>query len=186
MLIKLLLIILMLISGCRWSTKTDARERARARRRHMMMWRAERATRWKIVHSCTRRIWRREVCVLLMTKRCIIWLKQWNGIWTLQKWFSDDGRSVKHRGLELMPITFLFYLKIYCICIFLFFSLKSFSHIDLDHQTTQNTHIILDTNPVEHKFIISHFTKCILTNFYFHSLNHYVYLCTPIYDNIKN
>lgn len=135
-----MLLLIIESSGCRWSAKSDAREWARARRRHMMVWCAESATRWKIIHSCTCWIRRRKVCVLLMVKWCIIWLKQWNGIWTLQKWFFDDGRSVKHRGLELwvwtpMPITFIYYMYILWKFIASAFSLKSFSHIDLDHQT---------------------------------------------------
>lgn len=76
---------------CRWSTaaasKTDASERARTRRRHVMMWCAKGVTRRQVIHAGTCWIrWWWKIWVLLVAI-CIIGLKQWNGIWTLQKRF---------------------------------------------------------------------------------------------------
>lgn len=77
-----------------------------------MVWRAERATRRQIVHSGACRVWWRKVCVLMVVSirwwRCIIWLKQWNGIWTLKARLAvgRGGVFVKHRvGFSLNELS---------------------------------------------------------------------------------
>lgn len=192
---------LIVVSGW-WGglAEPDACERARARRRHMVMGRTERATRRKIVHSGSRGVWSREVCVLLTTKRCIIWLKQWNGIWTLQKWFStmvdrwNTGRwkwvcSANHSFelQNLLHLQFLFF-KI-------FFAYRSGSPLSLTliRNNNRSTHfIIIIAHSIHELFYNMHFFSglSIGASFgeeFFASLytmyEHYVHLLDLRYQN---
>lgn len=64
------------------AAKTEARQWACAWRWEMM-WGTE-CIAWRyVIHSCARWVWCAEIAILLKW-RCIIRLKQWTGIWTLQ------------------------------------------------------------------------------------------------------
>lgn len=113
-----------------------------------MVWRAECAAWRQIVHAGACRVWWRKVCVLMIVPIrgwwCIVWLKQWNGIWTLKaigwsvgvafSWNTGQNFSTFNFQSSSTPITFNSNFNSFILCAHFCF------HIDLDHRN-----IILDT-----------------------------------------